>query len=117
MAEPHRINGLAVNQAGSGALWEALTRVHAPLFDSPLGPAERREFAQGLVDAFERQLLRLYSDDVLAAQLAALPLPFDFSVAMLDDPEDGTPQVERGMAFGVALVWSLRSYREDLGIG
>jgi len=118
VCEPHKIHGLALNQTASGALWESLLRggpAGVSLFDSPMGPAERRELAQNLVDAIDRGFLRIYRDENLFSQTAAMNIQHQLEGPVLNDPQDGTPNIERAMAFVVAITWAMRSLREDLG--
>jgi hypothetical protein len=115
ICEPHRINGLAVNKTASSGLWEALVRVNAPLFDSTLGPAERKELATSFVDALDRRFLRIFRHDELFLQTAMLNMEYGIDAPTLADPLDTSKPIELAMGLATAVMWAMRSLREDLG--
>jgi hypothetical protein len=79
-----------------------------------LGPPQRARLAQNLVNALETRMLRVYPDHDLMGQLAALPIEYRIDGAVLGDPTDATPQLERAMAVTIAVTWAIGTLKDML---
>jgi hypothetical protein len=102
--------GLAVNQAQSVALVSELRLLNPHpewFYHCELGTPQRARLAQNLVNALETQMLRMYQDHELLGQLAALPIEYRIDGAVLGDPTDATPQLERAMAVTIAVTYAI----------
>lgn len=106
----HRAWGLALNEVQSVALAREL-RLLTPnpewFHNCELGPLQRARLAQNLVNALEMQMLRMYQDHELLGQLASLPIEYHIDGAVLGDPTDATPQLERAMAVTIAVMYAI----------
>ena len=106
----HRAWGVAVNEVQSVAFVRELQLLNPNpewLHNCDLGPPQRARLAQNLVNALETRMLRVYPDHDLMGQLAALPIDYHIDGAVLGDPTDATPQLERAMAVTIAVTWAI----------
>ncbi len=51
-------------------------------------------------------MIDLYRDDTLLQQLVRLPLVKKTGSYVLEDPEDPSLEIEKSMAFSLALYWA-----------
>ena len=102
----YRIPGVAFIGGQATGLAKNLVSKKTRVYPTDLDQKTRKRMGQQLAETFREGMIDLYRDDTLLQQLVRLPLVKKTGSYVLEDPEDPSLEIEKSMAFSLALYWA-----------